>query len=432
MPPVGARECWAMADDPLVSEVERLRAENAALKKRHLTRRRLRSASGVGLLVLGCGLAALSVVAIWLRVTLLDTDRYVKTVAPIAAEPAVQNAVADRLDTAINSRIDFASLARDVLPERADVLAPVIQTGVQSFIRTRIQEFTRSPRFQDIWTEANRRAHTRITELLVGGRSKRLVLDDDTVYLDLSPAVDRIKTGLQERGLTRIADAIPPTVDGRIKLVDSPALVQAQNGIKLLKAVAIVLPLLALLCLAGSVFLARQRLRGVLRAAIGVALAMLLLVVAVGVARSAYLDALGQGALPRDAASDIFDTLVTFLRNGVRIVIAVAVALALVSFLLGLPLGRVWNAIVTDSRRAWIAQHRNPLLIAVGVIAGIVLLARDPLTGGAALVTLLLAVVAAGAVIVLGLQTGDPVAEDLHADHEGDHGHDRGIAGGHP
>ena len=305
-----------MADEALNSEVERLRAENEALKKRGLTRRRLRSASGVGLLVLGCGLAALSVVAIWLRVTLLDTDRYVKTVAPIAAEPAVQNAVADRLDTAINSRIDFASLARDVLPERADVLAPVIQTGVQSFIRTRIQEFTRSQRFQDLWTEANRRAHTRITELLVGGRSKRLVLDDDTVYLDLSPAVDRIKTGLQERGLTRIAAAIPPSVDGRIKLVESPALVQAQNGVKLLKAVAIVLPLLALLCLAGSVLLARQRRRGLLRAAIGVALAMLLLVAALGVARSAYLDALGQGALPRDAASDIFDTLAVFLRNG--------------------------------------------------------------------------------------------------------------------
>ena len=32
MSPVRARECWAMADDPLVAEVERLRAENAALR----------------------------------------------------------------------------------------------------------------------------------------------------------------------------------------------------------------------------------------------------------------------------------------------------------------------------------------------------------------------------------------------------------------
>ena len=46
--------------------------------------------------------------AIWLRVTLLDTDRYVSTVAPIAAQPAVQKAVADKLDTAITSRVDFA------------------------------------------------------------------------------------------------------------------------------------------------------------------------------------------------------------------------------------------------------------------------------------------------------------------------------------
>ena len=71
-----------MADETLVSEVERLRAENAKLRERALTRARLRSASSVGLLVLGCGLAALSVVAIWLRVTLLDTDRYVEDGGP--------------------------------------------------------------------------------------------------------------------------------------------------------------------------------------------------------------------------------------------------------------------------------------------------------------------------------------------------------------
>ena len=417
-----------MADETLVSEVERLRAENAKLRARALTRARVRSASSVGLLVLGCGLAALSVVAIWLRVTLLDTDRYVKTVAPIAAEPAVQQAVANRLDTAINERIDFASLAREVLPDRADVLAPVIQTGVQSFIRTRINEFTASPRFQELWVDANRRAHTRITELLVGGRSKRLVLDDDTVYLDLSPAVNRIKAGLQERGLTRIAEAIPQSIDGRVKLVQAPAIADARTGIKVLKAVAILLPLLALLCLGGSIWLARQRRRGLLRAAIGVALAMLLVVGALGVARSAYLDALGNGALPRDAASDIFDTLAVFLRNGLRIVTIAAVAIALLSFLFGLPLGRYWNRLVTDSRRSWIADHRTPLLLTIAGIAGIMLLIRDPLTGGAAFVIFLIAAIAAGLVLVLGLQAGAAGREDLVADP--DEGH--GIVGGHP
>jgi hypothetical protein len=421
-----------MADEDLVAEVERLRAENDKLQRKTARRERRRRAGVVGLLVLGCGLAALSVVAIWLRVTLLDTDRYVNTVAPIAAQPAVQKAVADKLDTAINQKIDFSSLAQQVLPERADVLGPVIQTGIQSFIRTRLDDFTQSQRFQDLWVQANTRAHTRLVELLVGGRSKRLVLDDDTVYLDLSPVVDRIKTGLQERGLTRIAAAIPPTVDGRIELVQSSALVSAQKGVKLLKAVAILLPLLSVLCLAGSVFLSRPRLRGLLRAGIGVALAMLLLVAALGIARSAYLDALGQGALPRDAASDIFDALVTFLRNGLRIVTLAAVALALVAFIFGLPLGRIWAALVTDSRRAWIGEHRNPLLITIAAIAGLWLLLRDPLTGHAALVILLVAAVAAGVVTVLGLQAGNAVADELDADHQADHGHDHGVVGGHP
>src|SRR4051794_14460056 len=206
------------SDEQLQAEVERLRKENAKLARRVSWGQRARSASSAFLLVLGCGLAVLALLAIWLRGTLLNTDRYVSTVAPIAADPAVQDAVAKKLDNAIFTRVDFASLARQVLPDRADVLAPAIERGAQSVISDRVNEFTHSQRFQDLWVEANRRAHTRVTELLVGGRSKRLVLDDDTVYLDLSPAVARAKAALQQRGLDRIAAAIPPNVDGRVKL----------------------------------------------------------------------------------------------------------------------------------------------------------------------------------------------------------------------
>jgi hypothetical protein len=422
--------------EALRAEVERLRLENEKLQRRGTRRDRARRASVVALVILGCGLAALSVVAIWLRVTLLDTDRYVSTVAPIAAKPAVQKAVADKLDNAINSRVDFAGLAREALPDRADVLAPAIQRGLQSFIRTRIDDFTQSQRFQDLWVESNRRAHTRIVDLLEGGRSKRLVLDEDTVYLDLSPAVDRVKTGLQERGLSRIASAIPPSVDGRIELVQSQGLVKAQRGVRLLKGIAILLPLLALLCLAGSIWLTRPRRRGLLHAAIGVAIAMLVLVAGLAIARSAYLDALGNGALPRDAAADIFDTLATFLRNGVRIVVIAAVVLALVAFVAGMPLVRWasagWSRLATSPRRGWVARHRNPLMLMAGGLGAIALLVRDAPGIGYLITVVLLVALAVGAIAALGSQTGDPVAEELGPDHEDEHGHDHGVVGGHP
>ena len=403
-------------DDALRAEVERLRAANAALERRVALRGRARRASSWLLLILGCGLVALSLVAVWLRVTLLDTDRYVNTVGPIAEQPEVQRAVAVKLENAIYSRVDFAALAREVLPDRADVLAPAIETGAKTVISDRIREFTASERFQELWVEANRRAHTRVVELLTGGRSGRVVLDDDTVYLDLSPVVDRVRTALQERGLSRIASAIPPTVDGQVELMQSSALVDAQRGVRLLKGIAIVLPLLALLCLAGSVLLAYSRRRGLIRAAVGVVVAMLLLVAALAVARSIYLDALGQGALPRDAASGIFDTLVALLRLGGRLVVLAAVIVALIVFLSGLPLrsyaGTAWTAVATSPRRRWVAVHSRALMIAVGVVAMIVLLAADPLTGGTVLVVLLLAGAAVGAIAALGAGAG-PAPEEV-------------------
>jgi hypothetical protein len=413
-------------------ELDRLRAANAALRRRLAWRGTARRASVVVLLVLGCGLAALSVLAIWLRVTLLDTDRYVSTVAPIAAQPSVQKAVADRLDTAITSRIDFDSLAREALPERADVLAPALANGAQTVIRSRLDDFTASDRFQTLWTEANRRAHARVVALLTGGRSGRLLLQGDTVYLDLSPAVDRVRNALSERGLDRIAAAIPPTVDGRVPLMESDALVKAQGGVRLLKAVAIVLPLLALLCLAGSVALSRPWRRGILRAAIGVVVAMLLLVAALGVGRSAYLDALSQGTLPREASADIFDALVALLRTGLRLVVLVAVLVALGTFLAGMPVGRAattaWGRLATDTRVAWVARRSTTLMLGIGGIGGLVLLAASPLTGGVVLVVLLVVGGLCAAVAAIASRAGEPVADDLRPDDGSEHG----VVGGHP
>src|SRR4029079_15737444 len=87
---------------------------------------------------------------------------------------------------------------------------------------------------------------------------------------DLSPAVERVRTGLTERGLNRIASAIPTSVDGRIELVQSGAFARARGVVRVLKATAIILPLLALLCLAGSIYLASTWRRGFLHAGLPV------------------------------------------------------------------------------------------------------------------------------------------------------------------
>lgn len=408
------REALPVTDVVPNDEVERLRARNAELERKVARRVRVRGTCSGLLLVLGCGLAVLSLVAVWLRATLLDTDRYVSTVAPIAAEPGVQDAVAGKLETAIFSRVDFASLAREVLPDRADLLAPAIETGAKTVISDRIETFTRSDRFQTLWVEANRRAHTRLVELLTTGRSNRLALDDETLYLDLSPVVDRVKTALDERGLSRIAAAIPPTVDGRVELVQSSAFADARSGVRALKASAIVLPILALLCLAGSAWLASSWRRGLLRAGIGVAVAMVLLIALLAVGRSAYLDALDQGALPRDAAANIFDTLVAFLRDGVRVTVVVALLVAVITYVAGLPLAALGRRVWGSRQRTWVARHERTLMLVVGGLGLLVLFAYSPLTGGVVLVTLLVAGALCGVIALLGLEPREAPTDEEH------------------
>ena len=121
----------------LLSELERLRAANAELESRAGRHWRWRRVALVLLLVLGCGFSAAAVIAIWTRATVLNTDRYVDTMAPIARSASVQKAVADKLDAKITGAVDFQALAREIAPKHADVLAPAIQAGADATKRSR-------------------------------------------------------------------------------------------------------------------------------------------------------------------------------------------------------------------------------------------------------------------------------------------------------
>jgi hypothetical protein len=401
----------AVADSVPDDEIARLREEveqmRGKLDRRAAIRARLRGSGLAFLLVLGCGLVALSLVAFYVRETVLNTDRYVETMAPIAESPDVQQAVAEKLDTAITTRIDFASLMREALPDQADPYAPALAAVLQQAIRRRLDTFVASDNFQRLWEEANRRAHSRIVALLTTGQSKRLLLEGDTVYLDLGAVVDRVRQGLQERGLDRLAAAIPSTVDGRVALLKSEGLVKARKGVDLIESLTIVLPILALLCLAGHVFWSRPRRRGLLRVGIGLIVTALILVAAAGLGRSAYLSAIDQNVLPREAAADIFDALIGLLRTGVRVIVVVAVLVAL----LALVLGRT-DTIVARSRGAlravssgrhvgWVAEHRGLLQGAVVALGAVVLFSWDPPTAG--IVLIVSALVVAGVLLVAAI-----------------------------
>ena len=119
--------------EELEAEVERLRAEREELEARVETleakpqkRRRLRRVLTPILVALSIIVFTVTVPAAWGARTVLNTDRYVATVAPLADDPAVQASIATKLTDQVFLALNVEGTLSDALAtlgERATVLA---------------------------------------------------------------------------------------------------------------------------------------------------------------------------------------------------------------------------------------------------------------------------------------------------------------------
>jgi hypothetical protein len=297
------------------------------------------------LIAIGALLAPLAIIATWAHDEVSDTDRYVASVAPLGSDPAVQNAIIDRITTEIFARLDVQAvtdeavdaLAAQGLPPRvADslrALSTPLANGVRSFVTERVTRIVRSPQFADAWVAANREAHTQMVAVLTGEGTDTIDVSGNTVSLNLAVLIDTVKAQLVDAGF-ELANRIPE-VNAQFTIFESADLAKAQNGFHLLDRVARVLPVIALLLIGVGVYVARGRRRALVAAGLAVAASMILLGGTLNVFRQVYLDAVPADQLPHDAAASIYDTLVHFIRLNLRAVLVVFLAIAAGAWLTG-------------------------------------------------------------------------------------------------
>ncbi|QES16651.1 hypothetical protein DEJ45_32560 [Streptomyces venezuelae] len=347
-------------DDEHPNELAALRARVAALESeaaagakaaRPAPRHRGRSFLAAVLIVLGCLLAPLGIVAAWTADIVGVTDRYVATVAPLAADEDVQAAVADRVTAAVMEHLDLQDLLAGVAPDQRPLLAKALgrlggslEDAVRSFVHDKAGDIVASDAFDTIWTDANRAVHTSVVRALTGSGDGAVRIDDDTVTVDLAPVIDRVKERLVDSGLT-VAEKIPE-IHTDFTVVRSEDIGKVKTGFRLLDVTGAWLPVLALLLVAAGVLLSQRRRRVLIASALGVAAAAVVLGVALTVFRAVYLNALPD-TVSEAAAASVYDALVHFLRTTVRMVVTLGLVVALAAWLTGH--GRA--AVVT--RRIW-------------------------------------------------------------------------------
>ena len=421
----------ALPDDAALSvderaELARLRAEVAELRSQvsvtppvdqamvppaspRPRRQRWRSVVATLLIVTGCILAPLSVVAVWTKNLVTDTDRYVTTVAPLARDPAIQNAVANKITAEIFSYLDVAALTNEAvdalstrgLPPRVTTglhaLSGPLSDGVQSFVRTQVGSVVASDAFADAWVTANRSAHQALVAALTGQTGEGITIANNTVSINLGPFIQVVKQRLVERGFD-LASRIPD-VNPSFTILQSEAIGKAQGAFSLLNVIGNWLPIIMLILLALGVYVAKGHRRALVGAGLGLAVGMVALAVGILLFRTIYLNALPLGVFDREAAAAFFDTLVRFLRLGLRTVLVFGLIIALAGFFTGrsvtavraragLKSGIGWlrggaesAGFRTGPVGAWVYTYKRVLWIAVIAIAALVLVFWDQPTG---------------------------------------------------
>jgi hypothetical protein len=285
------------------------------------------------LVVVGCVLAPISVIGLWARNTLLDTGQYVDTVAPLAKEPAIQEAVADRVSQRLVESVDIEGEIAEAFP-RAESIAPSIASGFETFVREATLRVQQSERFQDLWENANRRAHARLIAVLEGKGTETVETRDGKVVIDVSELENLVKERLGERGVT-IFERVERELPQEFVLFDSEQLTKAQTAVRLLRRVTYALPILTLLAFAVAIALSPNRRRTLLRTALGLALGMALVLIVFSMGRNFYLDAIERAGRSREANAAAFDQVLGFLRLSLRTVFVLGLVVALGAWLAG-------------------------------------------------------------------------------------------------
>jgi hypothetical protein len=413
--------------EEIEAELQRVKAERQELEARVETlearpekRRRLRRIFTPILVALSIVVFTVTVPAAWGARTVLNTDRYVATVAPLADDPAVQASIASRLTDQVFSALDVEGTLSDALAglgERATVLAAPLTTAIRGFVQDQVLKVVQSDAFRTFWVEANRFVHTQVLAILEG-ESDTVSVVEGKVLLNLLPLVNlalgsiqAVASDLVGRDVTlpQITQGEVPSaaiakleqslgIDlpddyGQIPVYDSQDLEALQQTLYTFERLLVFLLILIPLLVAASLLVSTRRRRTLIQLATGAAVGLVVVRRIAIITRDSLFDRVDTERFPsvRVLTNELMESL--FRYTGILLAI---VLLTLVIALITGPYPwavkvRGWirdgargiaaafggHATPDTARTRWIRDHRDGLMLGGAIVAVLLLLLFD-------------------------------------------------------
>jgi hypothetical protein len=375
-----------------------------------------------------------STVAVWTHRTLLNTDQWVETVGPVAADPNVQAALTNYLTDQAMSVVDANALLKEALPDRVSFLATPLTTAITNFVHDAIARLLASDQFQKLWVGINRIGHQIVVNVLRG--DTRLVqTDNGTVTINVLPIMtralqavyDRVPQIFQGKQIptditfdtppdqarqelsTALGRDLPPNF-GVFTLFQSDQLAAAQRAVTLFDRAVWALVIVTILCGVGAIVLSVRRRRTILQLGVGIALGMGIAVGLIAAIKNMVLDLI-LDPTNRAAAAATLEEVVSSFNFWAKLLLIVGAVIAFGAFITGdhrwavalrhlggRLTGRATSAASTAYRNRsetpfpWVAEHRAELAVLGAVLAVLWLLVADVTIGLLVLVIVLLAI----------------------------------------
>ena len=298
-----------------------------------------RSVAALVCLVLAAVLTVPAVVGFWGQRTLIDTQRYVATVGPLAAEPAVQDAVVASITDSFKKNVDVGALVTStfgpLISDRArlQALVPIVQGAVDSFVTNAAQQLVRSEQFQALWVQANSVLQEQAVRFIEGDTTA-LKLVGNQVVLDTAPLIALVKEKLVSSGLGMVSQLQIPGTERQIVIMTSDQLAQARTIYGFAKPIATWLVGLVALLYLGAVLLARRRPRMVLAAGLALMITSFVLGFALAYGKVTITDSL-KDTVFGPASSVFYATILNYLDDAWRALFVLGLVLAAGGLLAG-------------------------------------------------------------------------------------------------
>ncbi len=310
------------------------------------------------LVVLSCIGLLSSVLSVWMNQTLLNTDRWVQIVGPVAQDPQVVDAVSVYAADQTVAVLNVQQRVQTALPDRAAFLAVPITQQVHDFIQRSVARGMNTPAFQRAWIAINTALHKQIVAAL-RGESQFATISNGTLTIDLVPLIGQALHRIQEQGpgIVEQRVAIPdlsqaqspqqarqelsqalginiPANFGQVEVMQSNQLTTAQQAVRVLDTLVIILPLITLALLVAAIWFSVNRRRTLIELGIGIVIVFVLTKILIAYFQQAAIaatktdvgHAIAQSVIP--AALDSLVVITTWL-------LVLGVVLALAAYLVG-------------------------------------------------------------------------------------------------